>query len=58
MAEKLNYPGGKGDRNRSDTEKFRENFNRIFGNPKQDKQDYQNLADLQEKPEYLKNQGY
>jgi len=58
MAEKLNLPGGKGDRNRSDSEKYRESFDRIFNNPKQDAKDYQNLADLQDKPEMLKNQGY
>ena len=59
MAEKLNYPGGKGSGRRpTDEEKFKSNFDKIFNNPKQDAKDYQNLADLQDKPEMLKNQGY
>ena len=57
MNNKLNLPGGKGDRNRSDSEKYRESFDRIFGKTKQDKQDYKNLADLQELPEMLKEQS-
>jgi len=58
MSEKLNMPGGKGDRNRSNTEKYRSNFDKIFGDTKQEKQDYKNLADLQDLPEMLKKQGY
>jgi len=57
MAEKLNLPGGKGDKNRSDSDKFRDNFDKIFGATKQDKADYKNLADLQDLPEMLKNQS-
>jgi len=57
MNNKLNLPGGKGDRNRSDSEKYRESFDRIFGKTKQDKADYKNLADLQELPEMLKEQA-
>ena len=55
MAEKLNMPGGKGDRNRSDTKKFRDNFDSIFG--KSNEQDYKNLADLQDLPEMLREQA-
>jgi len=58
MAEKLNYPGGKGSKRRkTDEEKYRESFERIFGTSKQDKQDYKNLADLQDLPEMLKEQA-
>ena len=58
MSEKLTMPGGKGSKRRpTDEEKFKANFEKIFGNPKQQKQDYENLADLQDRSELLKEQA-
>ena len=50
--------GYKGSRDRTkDIKRFKENFDRIFGEPKQDKKDEDNLKDI-DRPELLRRQGY